>query len=140
MEAIKPTYVTFEQAQKLKQMDFNIPCQYLYVDGEYRISFEEKGELFDNKYPSTQKPIDWCLAPEQWQVVEFLRIKYGIWGYVEKGKNPENYYFVIDIDKKSTLRKENVIISFKHKPDMWANTPQEACSKGIDYILENILP
>jgi hypothetical protein len=137
-QEIKPTYVTFEQAKWLKEKGFDIPCQFLYVDGDYRIDFEKEGELFDGEYPSTQKPIDWCLAPEQWQVVEWLRVNHNL--YV----SPYPYYVkwsweVLQID---TTKKYHYITSLRNgrteNPDNF-NSPQEAYSAAFDYVLNNLI-
>ena len=73
------THVDFEISQLLKEKGFNEPCQYLRVGGSYRINFEKEGELFNNKYPSTQIPNDWCLCPTIADVVIWLYEKHDIW-------------------------------------------------------------
>jgi hypothetical protein len=135
MTQIKPTYVTFEQARKLKQKGFNTPCQFLYVDGKYRINSEKEGDLIDNRYPSTHIPIDWCLAPEQWQVIEWLRVVHGIWIHIyylteEKCWGWDCYRY----EKENGLLNEPAI-SFK----MNLKSPQEAYSLAFDYVLNKLI-
>jgi hypothetical protein len=128
-QEIKPAYVTFEQAKWLKEKGFEVPCQYLYVDGEYRINYEKEGDLFNNEYPSTQKPIDWCLAPEQHQVVEWLRVNHGIWIYVLPYSTLFRPYAEELVDNDKFGKWEG------HK----YSTPQEAYSAAFDYIKNNNL-
>lgn len=142
---IKPTYVTFEQARQIKEKwDFNVPCQYLYVDGNYRINFEKEGELFNNRYPSVQRPTDWCLAPEQWQVIEWLRVNQEIlitpiirlstWIFSIVELKTWNHYSLINID----FDGDNDYLKSKGIPTVM-KSPQEAYSAAFDYILKNNL-
>ena len=127
MTKIEPKYVTFEQSKWLKEKGFDVPCQFLYVDGKYRIDFEKEGDLFNNRYPSTQIPIDWCLAPEQHQVVEWLRVNHGIWVFVAREPETGVYYPNIDVNKGD---------KYFDKFDDY-DSPQEAYSAAFDYILNN---
>ncbi|HNT70581.1 MAG TPA: hypothetical protein PKI83_02870, partial [Bacteroidales bacterium] len=71
---IKPTYVTFEQAKWLKEIGFDIYSN---------VAYNGKGEVLDEsptynkEYYMTLK--DFIYRPEQWQVVEWLRVKHSIW-------------------------------------------------------------
>jgi hypothetical protein len=128
MNEIEPRYVTFEQAKWLKEIGFNVPCQFLYVNGKYRIDFEKEGDLFNNRYPSTQIPIDWCLGPEQSQVVEWLRVNHGIWVYTRP---------VLDEDGEWIFKGYVKMMSnFKAKEyqTKLCREPQEAYSATFDYI------
>jgi hypothetical protein len=78
----------------------------------------------ENFYNGSNKILPTYHAPEQWQVVEWLRIKHGIWVYVKQTHN-NNFCFEI------TGRDGNVFNMNK--------TPQEAYSAAFDYILNNNL-
>jgi hypothetical protein len=119
-QKIKPEYATFEHAKWLKELGFIEFCNMRY---------NEFGKLTATKLGMHANPnnyVDSYSAPEQWQVVEWLRVNHGIWVWVEKGRNPENFYPAIDSGKE--------IASFKHLPKMWRDTPQQAYSAAFDYI------
>jgi hypothetical protein len=123
-QEIKPTYVTFEQAKWLKEKKFKGRSRYYGGSGE----LVEVPNIIENDYRHTNNEMQrfrWE-APEQHQVVEWLRVNHGIWVWVEKGRNPKNFYPAIDSGKE--------IASFKHLPKMWRDTPQEAYSAAFDYI------
>ena len=115
---IKPTYVTFEQAIGLKEKGFNIP-----VNSFYQLSGKDSYEGW-GKYKKQVPTADYNAfpknpnakpfykygysRPEQWQVVEWLRVNHGIWitpiprlnswifSIVEV--KTSNHYSLIDID------------------------------------------
>jgi hypothetical protein len=131
MKEIKPTYVTFEQAKWLKEKGFNEPCDSIYKeDGEFQ-SYKNFGDIrthFKNSEPINPKT--WhrydTSAPEQWQVVEWLRINHGIWIWVENYPNEDNFTPQIP---KANLSK--ILGYYK--------SPQEAYSAAFDYIKDNNL-
>lgn len=118
-------HVTFPQAQWLKNIEFDVPCQFLYVDGKYKINFEKEGDLFNNGYPSTQKPIDWCLAPEQHQVVDWLLEKHGIWIEVQC-PDMKDQLFSFNIHRFQKFGSYGDGTGYK--------LPKEAYSAAFDYI------
>jgi len=119
---INPTYVTFEQAQKFKDKGLNFWCKYRYTDFDGRIELEENAsEIFP-------------YAPEQWQVVEWLRIKYGICIHTK----PEN-------NEEDKIVWEFVILKIK-EDEVWFgtrkskhNSPQEAYLAAFDYVLKELI-
>jgi len=131
---IQPTYVTFEQARWLKEKGFNVKV----------ISFFDNDILSEPKDRKVDKftiynPINWNAIrphyysrPEQWQVVEWLRVNHNIWIEVHGWTNQpvgdevwkECYQAFINGDAT------NVFI-FK--------TPQEAYSAAFDYVLNNLI-
>jgi hypothetical protein len=138
-QEIKPTYVTFEQSQWLKDKGFDVKCKNYYLERD-----KELHEGFDHEYWGDYRCVNWnadvigikpfdgfSSAPEQWQIVEWLRVNHGIWVFLERGLEPVNFYPVIDDNHKVT--------SFKYYLPMWYNSPQEAYSAAFDYIKENNL-
>lgn len=108
---IKPSYVSFNTAKRLKEKGFNVPTKYRF----------NPDKLFENE---SLDVIDWnrlgfTSRPEQWQVVEWLRVKYDIWIEVYYDNNKKEYYTV--------LNGEEYIFQ----------SPQEAYSTAFDYILNN---
>jgi hypothetical protein len=136
MKEIKPTYVTFEQAKWLKEKGFDEPCTALFIH-EIRQGNTEWDilELFERNNNDTYEfllscDMDWqknYLRPEQWQVVEWLRVNHGIWIYCKYQKRGKIIFVIED------LQGNNITIS----PDL--NSPQEAYSAAFDYIKNNNL-
>lgn len=156
----KPTYVTFEQAKLLKEKGFNIECNHYYehaltslVDQQdgYSGPFGwEKGELnyqsgyFINNIESVDTSNEsWylCARPEQWQVVEWLRVNYGIWVEVTPDSYGEEWFVTCkpcskkvwdDIELRSKVHLSKLHFLFY-------KTPQEAHSTAFDYILKELI-
>jgi hypothetical protein len=143
MENIQPTHATFEQAKLLKEKKFIMKCRSYYLKG-YDYPFEGVDDEYwgDNKFKNWNadvigiKPFEgFTSAPEQWQVVEWLRVKHGIWvsvQYIGVIVNRELIEFHYEIkyckELPNLIRNEN---SF--------NSPQEAYSAAFDYILNNLI-
>lgn len=67
---MQPTYVTFPQAKRLKEIGFNEPCEWLY---------NEKGEPSGTKMGMRGKPNNYSThyaRPEYSQVMEWLRVNH----------------------------------------------------------------
>jgi len=120
---IKPTYVTFEQAKLLKEKGFDVRLKKVY---------NILGELWDSHYQYMENSNPdcgaVCVAPEQWQVVEWLRVKHDIWIEICCFKS-DNCGFSIWLINKGYYELEQV----EYK------SPQEATSSAIDYVLTNLI-
>jgi len=125
MKEIKPTYITFEQAKWLKEKGFDESCRML-INGAYE-PFHLN--LIETQYFQNNSVLlkDCYSAPEQWQVVEWLRVNHGIWIYCKYQKRGKIIFVIED------LQGNNITIS----PDL--NSPQEAYSAAFDYIKDNNL-
>jgi hypothetical protein len=112
------THVTFEQSKWLKEKGFNVKVEGLFFDGEFINIFPKKANNTD--FASTR----YNSAPEQWQVVEWLRVNHGIWVY--SYTNGKIWYACIQhtfgdmVELPSRLGEHN--------------SPQEAYSAAFDYI------
>ena len=135
MTKIKPTYVTFEQAKLLKKKGFNIPTNLCYADGDNRaLPFNcGNSKHINNKHP-------YYSAPEQWMVVEWIRLNYGIWIYPYCAGNNKFHYGVANsmtgsIITNSYRRNGNKLES------LFAgySSPQEATSAAFDYVLKELI-
>jgi hypothetical protein len=122
---IKPTYISFEQAKWLKGKGFDVKVDALYSGG-----------IFFNTRNEAKEQLDWnkCVdetysAPEQWQVVEFFRVKYNV--FVEINPNWDNG----NIDYYDATIYHNKI----HDVLCGKKTPQEVYSAAFDYILKNLI-
>jgi hypothetical protein len=143
MENIQPTHATFEQAKLLKEKKFIAKCRSYYLKG-YDYPFEGVDDEYwgDNRFKNWNadvigiKPFEgFTSAPEQWQVVEWLRVNHGIWvsvQYIGFIVNRELIEFHYEIkyckELPNLIRNEN---SF--------NSPQEAYSAAFDYILKELI-
>jgi len=116
---IKPTYVTFEQAKKLKEKGWNQRTEMVHLFTPLKNILRE----IDINLSIVENELN---APEQWMVIEWLRVNYGIW--VTIGYLGDGYNCTIQ-DKKGWTKK--AMGNF--------NSPQEATSAAIDYVLENLI-
>ena len=126
----QPTYVTFEQAKKLKELGLSAKSDKYWV----MMTKDEYTEMSDVQL----EDLDYSVGIggnlvitkyQQWQVVEWLRVEKGIWVYVLPYSTLFRPYAeeLIDLDRFGKWEG--------HK----YSTPQEAYSAGFDYILNNII-
>lgn len=162
MKEIKPTYVTFEQAISLLERGFNnINCTgYYHICDGY-----SKGYKFC--YSMIDKQTEGCLlAPEQWMVIEWLRVNHGIWIEVIRDKrnlkwnnktemNTDGFLCTVVDDRTTQIVEHNPdnhwqggedIGTESSRVDIWRkqgdrlfDSPQEATSEAIDYVLEHLI-
>jgi len=126
--SIVPTYVTFEQAKLLKEKGFDVECTYHYglVNNHISIGSDIPGTNWNKRIEDHMDEVELFSRPEEWQVVEWLRVKYGIWIYCkEEQKNKWLYFYYNGVGYTSSSKI--------------FNTPQEAYSAAFDYILKEIL-
>ena len=141
-QEIKPTYVTFEQAEKLKEKRFDVKVNTFFD--------LLSGNQIDNaplgNYNLTKQSIS---IPEQWQVIEWLRVNHEIEVYAlrytfSKGEFVgKKYMFVVEKYKKN-FNPDLDEYHFEEEPlessrELNYNSPQEAYSAAFDYILNNLI-
>lgn len=174
-DEIKTHYVDFNTAKLLKEKGFDIPVNHYYFeDGEFKehsltgtngyYGEEYEFELSEfnvnwNDSFLTKKNGDRCFgcskntgyfetfsAPEQWKVVEWLRINHGIWVTVDIGK--EYWFWKIRGINGKVIVKEQIPdelcttltgLLFSNTKYLKYISPQEAYSAAFDYILNNNL-
>jgi len=126
-QEIKPTYVTFEQAKWLKEKGFDIECKMCVEEGDERsLPFNCGNTIHKNSLHP------YYSAPEQWQVVEWLRVNHGIHIEILLEENkPWNkfYYRIMKIGQYFSLSHDGI----------YSETPQEAYSAAFDYILNDLI-
>lgn len=133
---IKPHFVTFEQAQYFKRIGFDIPVEWAYR------TYHEKGRVSEPQYSKMihdgrrRELINWNLgpdfsAPEQYQIVEWLRLKHKIWVYPQLTGNSLNQVYIpmIMID----LNPNKSIEVYRR-----GSTPEDAYSFAFDFLKDNI--
>jgi hypothetical protein len=128
MEQIEPAYATFEQGKKLKEKGFDVKCESYFLEDEIEYS-----------YP---RPENWNLktdtisCPEQWQIVEWLRINHGIWISIQIGHDENKVWYNVYLEKiELTYEFEPINNDF----DIGGDTPQEAYSAVFDHILNELI-
>ncbi len=125
---IQPTYVTFEQAKVLKEKGFDLACNEYYLE-----------DGIDYSYPKAENwnlKVDTISRPEQWLVVEWLRLKYQIHILVVPFYSYDILLgYVWNTGGLITMSNMNAVLkrSGEH------NTPQEAYSAAFDYVLKELI-
>ncbi len=129
---IKPTYTTLKQSKVLKEKGFDEECRMCVEDGDDRpLPFDCGRELHKNSLHP------YYSAPEQWVVVEWLRVNHGIWVDVGVGNLFHKCKFYILIKTYNVDRWD--LTSLDNKTHSPYDSPQEAYSAAFDYILTNNL-
>ena len=139
MKEINPIYVTFEQAKSFYNKGLEREVLGIKPSSVQKPYYNDKGELNGDCSEHIKKILNYeksilYPAPEQWQVVEFLRVNHNIFIQVvaEVYADGINYLW-------------NTINLAKDESTPWHgdngeyNTPQEAYSTAFDYILQNNL-
>jgi hypothetical protein len=156
MKEIKPTYITFEQAKWLKEKGFdqNINNAWFNRVGNYLgiCNVKEDGTqvTYSNTYSSselvTREYYNECCsyrycAPEQWQVVEWLRVKHDICLWVKPYADSITYQpHWCYINNKAKENNNTFHLSGNASINgSDYNSPQEAYSAAFDYIKDNNL-
>jgi hypothetical protein len=129
---IKPAYTTLKQSKLLKEKGFDEECRMCVEDGDDRpLPFDCGRELHKNSLHP------YYSAPEQWVVVEWLRVNHGIWVDVGVGNLFHKCKFYILIKTYNVDRWD--LTSLDNKTHSPYDSPQEAYSAAFDYILTNNL-
>jgi hypothetical protein len=132
-------HVTFPQAQWLREKGFDEECKEVF-------SLDMVGDTIPHTYPSEHyngKHQHIWLRPEQWQVVEWLRVNHGIWIHVHletkvKGleiSSTNKYQASINRVNHTSIfgkiSKDDIPDGPYRKPQ---DTPYIAYSAAFDYI------
>lgn len=129
---IKPTYVTFEQAKLLKEKGFKYYCPLSYW--EQKLTNNTPGYALENGETSQENYYNFerYYAPEQWQVVEWLRIKHGIWVWVRPFKDHA-------ADNNDPIQHQMNIFFKGVSISKEFDSHEEAYSAAFDYILKEMI-
>jgi len=130
---IQPTHVTFEQAKLLKEKGFDVECIYHYgkTNDYISIGSDIPATNWNKLIDDHMDEVELYSRPEQWQVVEWLRVKYGIWVQV----------FILN----KTFAWKFTYIETQHQyceyaqQDKGFSIPQEAYSAAFDYVLKELI-
>jgi|688.fasta_scaffold00112_124 hypothetical protein len=127
---IKPNYVTFEQAKLLKEKGLVVKSDRYWVkmtEDSYTDMTDWRLEDLDSDIGIGGNLV--ITKYQQWQVVEFLRINYGIWVGVTMYINHDGRFYSANIQNNDN----------KHQSFNGHKSPQEAYSAAFDHILNNNL-
>jgi hypothetical protein len=132
---IKPHYTTFEQSQLLKEKGLVAKSDRYWV----KMSKDSYTDMTDWRLEDLDSDIGIggnlvITKYQQWQVVEWLLLKYGIWVGVNPLLNNKFFYNIIDLKSKSLLP-----INSGDESNYNYTSPQEAYSAAFDYIINNNL-
>ena len=139
---IEPTYITFKQAKLLKEKGYiqkptKLSEPYYNYNGELNGDMLEYIKSYVAKNKKDLLKYSSVAAPEQWKVVEWLRVEYGIWIEVGVGNLFYKDKFYVLIKKYDIGRWELSPLDNKtHSP---YNSPQEAYSSAFDYTLKELI-
>jgi hypothetical protein len=135
MKNIQPTYATFEQAKLLKEKEWRQRTKMVWLDSlgnqhlrEVDLSLELNNAEYD--------------APEQWQIVEWLRVNHNIdlqdiCNYGRLGRTYRmGIIFINEKKEVDTIFLRPIDTPFKF---IEFNSPQEAYSAAFDYILKELI-
>jgi len=137
---IEPTYVDYELAKWLKEKGFDLEVLHYYIDVNGNHS-NHPTRTFDNKivnWNSVQRRVS---CPEQWQVVEWLRVNHGIWvRSTDVGGTDLDYKMVIrPLSSHWNYKSEKLFSPNWYAMEFQGDTPQEAYSAAFDYILKELI-
>lgn len=162
---IEPTYCTLEQSKLLKEKGFNVECEYFFKKSKHDKKFylttgteyeSDKNCIWDWNlnggqsgmmsktipYPNDDSAIYYS-APEQWMVVEWLRVKHNINVEANYLPNISKYRWVAKpmniIPKSFKTVTEYAIAVDRYYGKENFDTPQAAYSAAIDYVLTNLI-
>jgi hypothetical protein len=132
---IKPNCVTFQQAKLLKEKGLVAKSDRYWV----KMTEDSYTEMTDRRLEDLDSDIGIggnlvITKYQQWQVVEWLLLKYGIWVGVNPLLNNKFFYNIIDLKSKSLLP-----INSGDESNYNYTSPQEAYSAAFDYIINNNL-
>ncbi len=135
---MKPNYVTFEQAKLLKELGFNIKSKFHYPNLSAKQEICQSQDW--NTFTDMSGDSKYYTAPEQHQVVEWLRVNHGVWVHVEGDCYGEAWFTRLTICSKE--KWENLEFRSAVNNSRFYNfnsTPQEAYSAAFDFILPTLI-
>jgi len=128
---IEPTYVSFEQVKWLKEKGFDVPCKQRFWVGFENEEHFQNDCISNNWNDYDDSSTIYYSAPEQWQVVEWLRVNHGIWVYLEIEDDMSTFTWNCVYKMKNAICKDY--------DEKFYNSPQSAYAAAFDYIRKNNL-
>lgn len=135
MTTIKEDYVSFETAKLLKKKEFNIACEYQYINCSSGCPFLT--DIRDDVgcyYKNTEIGQDEYSAPTLQMAMKWLREVHSLCVY--------SIPLVTDSDGSAGCLWGYVIskrLETLHKSECLFEEPEQACGEAIKYCLENLI-
>jgi hypothetical protein len=130
---IEPKYLTFEQAKWLKEKGWNQHTISFWKNPNGTPSLHTGVFYYNNRTKEDGVELPAYSAPEQWQLVEWLRVNHRIDIFTPKIKGEYFYDIWKDMNEVGFYNER---IVFSHKK---FKRPQEAYSAAFDWIKDNNL-
>lgn len=153
---IKPIHINFEQSKVLKEKGFNQLVNHFYCQkgklhprilesGNEPMPFEPEdfNENFNTivKYEVEGKYQNVFSAPEQWQIIEWLRVKHGILVKSDCDCYGEIWYAKLYVCSRlvwdNTDQRSSIVTANHFMVECVSQ--QESYSSAFDYILNNLI-
>jgi hypothetical protein len=131
---ILPTYITFSQAKLLKELKFEVKSKYHYpnLSDKQDICIPTDWNTFTDMSGNSK----YYTAPQQWEILEWLRLKYGIVILsVIKHTKGIGLHYGVDIWQHIKDVEAKYMPTYIHEDYL---TPQEAINAALDYILPTL--
>jgi hypothetical protein len=140
-QEIKPAYVTREQANQLKEKEFDIPTYaYYYGLNFYTGEYKNHSQTTIGDTEMHKRLIGYISAPEQHQVVEWLRVNHGIWIPINPKREKINGVNEMWYDAEVWKLEPDEIKGYGwNELAETFETPQEAYSAAFNYVLNNLI-
>jgi len=134
---IEPIYVTYTQAILLKAKGFDAECETKYeLSGKVSHLNNHNGRMDWNTVKYSRELFS---RPEQWQVVEWLRVRHGIWIEI----HPEDDYkfgYALNEWQWDKVNKTHFCDYVEDADvDTLYDSPQGAYSDAINYVLTKLI-
>jgi len=131
---MEPHYVNFEQAKLLKELGFNIKSKFHYPNLSAKQEICQSQDW--NTFTDMSGDSKYYTAPEQHQVVEWLRVNHGVWVQVSISRYG---MFHCNIFQNQPTKDITTPMSFEMICQLNDfKTPHEAYSAAFDYILPTL--
>jgi hypothetical protein len=127
-------YVDFLIAKLLKEKGFHsIKC----------LGYTQEGYEIERFVYNLEGDKEFVARPEIWQVVEFLKTKYGIWVHVECESSGLVWFPKVNICSDESWKNEEIrdvvyLVNGKLKTK-WFKSDQEAYNAAFKHILEELI-
>jgi hypothetical protein len=135
---IERFHVSFEQSMRLKLKGFDLEVISAWEQSSKDVRIVEAMYSYDkyqdwNKYSDREFPKYniYYSCPEYFEVIEWFRIKHGIWICVDFSEVDESFTYKIHLIKSDKLPR---IFT-----DCGYESPQEATSAAINYVLDKLI-
>ena len=137
IQDIKPSYVDFGISKLLKEKGFDVPCKMCVMNGaELPLPFDVGNTLHINSLHP------YYSSPEQWQVVEWLRVNFGIHTEVSCDCFGELWVAKLSVCSENVWKDRSKTGKIVNAHYSFANihySPKDTYSAAFEYILNHLI-